>query len=139
MPRCLKKAWLPKKLIQFYHAQSGDLAKLPGEGRLARSSGTNNDYAPHTDQFSLERGRHSVSQSVLIGCFFMALSFSEKVLKSKQPVVLFHTWTVTRELLGHLFACQRSGFLLIPPVLVPERSAVQLLPMQPPMRKDRVH
>lgn len=60
------------------------------------------------DQFSLERGRHSVSQSVLTGCAFMALSFSEKVLKSKQPVVLFHTWTVTRELLGQAIREKRS-------------------------------
>lgn len=106
--RCLHKPWLPKKLIEFYHTQSGDLAKLPSECRLARSSGTNDDYALHTDQFSLEHGRHSVPQRVLTGCSFMALSFAEKVLKSKRPVVLFHTWTVTRELLWQAIHEKRS-------------------------------
>lgn len=38
----------------------------------------------------------------------MALSFAQKVLKSKQPVVLFHTWTVTRELLGQAIREKRS-------------------------------
>ena len=33
--RCLQKAWLPKDLIQFDHAQSCNLAKLSGKGRLA--------------------------------------------------------------------------------------------------------
>jgi hypothetical protein len=38
----------------------------------------------------------------------MALSFAEKVLKSKRPVVLFHTWTVTRELLRQAIHEKRS-------------------------------
>jgi len=38
----------------------------------------------------------------------MPLSFAEKVLKSKRPVVLFHTWTVTRELLGQAIREKRS-------------------------------
>jgi hypothetical protein len=38
----------------------------------------------------------------------MALSFAEKLLKSKRPVVLFHTWTVTRELLGQAIREKRS-------------------------------
>jgi hypothetical protein len=45
---------------------------------------------------------------MLAGCFFMALSFAEKVLKSQRPVVLFHTWTVTRELLGQAVREKRS-------------------------------
>jgi hypothetical protein len=40
--------------------------------------------------------------------FLMALSFAQKVLKSKGPVVLFHTWTVTRELLGQAIREKRS-------------------------------
>ena len=63
--RCFDKAWPPKKLIQVYHTQSCDLAELPGKGRLARSSGTNDDYALHKSQFNLERGRHSVPHKVL--------------------------------------------------------------------------
>jgi hypothetical protein len=38
----------------------------------------------------------------------MAPSFAQKVLKSKRPVVLFHTWTVTRELLGRAIREKRS-------------------------------
>jgi hypothetical protein len=38
----------------------------------------------------------------------MALSFSQRVLMSKRPVVLFHTWTVTRELLTRAIAEKRS-------------------------------
>jgi hypothetical protein len=38
----------------------------------------------------------------------MALSFSQGVLMSKRPVVLFHTWTVTRELLTQAIAEKRS-------------------------------
>ena len=38
----------------------------------------------------------------------MALSFAQKVLMSKRPVVLFHTWTVTRELLGQAIREKRS-------------------------------
>jgi len=38
----------------------------------------------------------------------MALSFAENVLKSKRPVVLFHTWTVTRELLAQAIREKRS-------------------------------
>ena len=38
----------------------------------------------------------------------MGLSLAEKVLKSKRPVVLFHTWTVTRELLGRAIREKRS-------------------------------
>ncbi len=38
----------------------------------------------------------------------MALSFAQKVLKSKRPVVLFHTWTVTRELLVRAIREKRS-------------------------------
>jgi len=40
--------------------------------------------------------------------FLMALSFAQKVLKSKRPVVLFHTWTVTREMLGQAIREKRS-------------------------------
>jgi hypothetical protein len=38
----------------------------------------------------------------------MALSFAQKLLKSQRPVVLFHTWTVTRELLGQAMQQKRS-------------------------------
>jgi hypothetical protein len=38
----------------------------------------------------------------------MALSFAQKVLKSKRTVVLFHTWTVTRELLAQAIREKRS-------------------------------
>jgi hypothetical protein len=38
----------------------------------------------------------------------MALSVAERVLKSKRPVVLFHTWTVTRELLSQAIHEKRS-------------------------------
>jgi len=38
----------------------------------------------------------------------MALSFAEKLRKSKRPVVLFHTWTVTRELLSQAIREKRS-------------------------------
>jgi hypothetical protein len=38
----------------------------------------------------------------------MDLSFSQRVLISKRPVVLFHTWTVTRELLTRAIAEKRS-------------------------------
>jgi hypothetical protein len=38
----------------------------------------------------------------------MALSLAEKILKSKRPVVLFHTWTVTRELLRQAIHEKRS-------------------------------
>ena len=38
----------------------------------------------------------------------MALPFAQKVLKSKRPVVLFHTWTVTRELLWQAIHEKRS-------------------------------
>jgi hypothetical protein len=38
----------------------------------------------------------------------MTLSFAEKVLKSKRPVILFHTWTVTRELLWQAIHEKRS-------------------------------
>ncbi len=38
----------------------------------------------------------------------MALSFGQKVLKCKRLVVLFHTWTVTRELLGQAILEKRS-------------------------------
>jgi hypothetical protein len=40
--------------------------------------------------------------------FLMALSFAQKVLKSKRPVVLFHKWTVTREMLGQAIREKRS-------------------------------
>lgn len=65
IPRCFQKALLPKKLIQFYDTQSRDLAKPSGESRLARSSGANDDYALHTDEFSLEHGSHSVPRGCL--------------------------------------------------------------------------
>ena len=38
----------------------------------------------------------------------MALSFAQKLLRSERPVVLFHTWTVTRELLGQAIREKRS-------------------------------
>src|SRR5260370_35340650 len=38
----------------------------------------------------------------------MALSFAQKLLRFQRPVVLFHTWTVTRELLGQAIREQRS-------------------------------
>lgn len=38
----------------------------------------------------------------------MALSFAQRVLMSKRPVVLFHTWTVTRELLAQAIRERRS-------------------------------
>jgi hypothetical protein len=38
----------------------------------------------------------------------MTLSFAQKVLKSKQPVILFHTWTVTEELLAQAIREKRS-------------------------------
>lgn len=38
----------------------------------------------------------------------MALSFAQKVLDSRRPVVLFHTWTVTRELLAQAIREKRS-------------------------------
>jgi hypothetical protein len=38
----------------------------------------------------------------------MALSFAQRVLISKRPVVLFHTWTVTRELLAQAIREKRS-------------------------------
>lgn len=38
----------------------------------------------------------------------MVLSLAQKVLKSKRPVVLFHTWTVTRELLWQAIHEKRS-------------------------------
>ena len=38
----------------------------------------------------------------------MALSFAQKVLRSNRLVVLFHTWTVTRELLGQAIREKRS-------------------------------
>ena len=53
IPRCLHKSWLPKKLIQFNYSQSGDLTKLPGEGRFARSSRTDDHHSFHADQFSV--------------------------------------------------------------------------------------
>ena len=108
IPPCLHKAWLPKKLVLLYHPQSCDLAKLAGKGRLARRSGTNDGYALHTHRFSLGCGGHSVPRRVLAGCFVMALSLAQKALKSKRPVVLFHTWTVTRELLGQAIREKRS-------------------------------
>ena len=36
------------------------------------------------------------------------LSLAEKVLKSKRTIVLFHTWTVTRELLAQAIREKRS-------------------------------
>ena len=56
---------------------------------------------------TLERGL-SVSQNALARCSLMALSFSEKILKFKQPVVLFHRWTVTKELLEQAIREKRS-------------------------------
>ena len=47
IPRRLNKAWLPKELIQFDDRQSRDLTELPGEGRLARSSGTKDHCTLH--------------------------------------------------------------------------------------------
>src|SRR5690349_4217043 len=38
----------------------------------------------------------------------MTLSFAQKVLKSKRAVLLFHTWTVTRELLERAIREKRS-------------------------------
>jgi hypothetical protein len=38
----------------------------------------------------------------------MVLSLAQKILKSKRPVVLFHTWTVTRELLAQAIREKRS-------------------------------
>ena len=38
----------------------------------------------------------------------MTLSFAQKLLKSQRPVVLFHTWTVTKELLGQAIQEKRS-------------------------------
>lgn len=38
----------------------------------------------------------------------MALSFAQKVLDSRRPVVLFHTWTVTNELLAQAIRKKRS-------------------------------
>jgi hypothetical protein len=38
----------------------------------------------------------------------MALSFAQKLLRSQRPVVLFHTWTVTRELLRQAIREKRS-------------------------------
>jgi len=38
----------------------------------------------------------------------MALSFAQRVLKSRRPVVLFHTWTVTKELLVQAIREKRS-------------------------------
>jgi hypothetical protein len=38
----------------------------------------------------------------------MALSFAQRLLKSERPVVLFHTWTVTRELLKQAILEKRS-------------------------------
>src|SRR5215469_3092736 len=38
----------------------------------------------------------------------MALSLAQKLLRSQRPVVLFHTWTVTRELLGQAIQEKRS-------------------------------
>lgn len=40
--------------------------------------------------------------------FPMALSFAQELLKSQRPAVLFHTWTVTRELLDQAIREQRS-------------------------------
>jgi hypothetical protein len=44
----------------------------------------------------------------LLRVSLMALSFAQKVLRSKRPVVLFHTWTVTKELLGRAIREKRS-------------------------------
>jgi hypothetical protein len=38
----------------------------------------------------------------------MALSFAQKILRSERPIVLFHTWTVTRELLAQAIREKRS-------------------------------
>src|SRR5262245_39457901 len=38
----------------------------------------------------------------------MVLSLAQKILKSKRTVVLFHTWTVTRELLAQAIREKRS-------------------------------
>lgn len=38
----------------------------------------------------------------------MALSFAQKLLRFQRPVVLFHTWTVTRELLAQAIRQKRS-------------------------------
>lgn len=38
----------------------------------------------------------------------MAYSFAQRVLASKRPIVLFHTWSVTRELLGQAIREKRS-------------------------------
>jgi hypothetical protein len=38
----------------------------------------------------------------------MALSFAQNVLDSRRPVVLFHTWTVTSELLARAIREKRS-------------------------------
>jgi hypothetical protein len=38
----------------------------------------------------------------------MVFSLAQKILKSKRPVVLFHTWTVTRELLAQAIREKRS-------------------------------
>src|SRR5579872_5322384 len=38
----------------------------------------------------------------------MALSFAQKVLNSKRPLILFHTWTVARDLLGQAIREKRS-------------------------------
>ena len=38
----------------------------------------------------------------------MALSFAQKVLNSKRAVILFHTWTVTRELVAQAIREKRS-------------------------------
>jgi len=40
--------------------------------------------------------------------FLMALSFAQKLLSSQRPLVLFHTWTVTRELLGQAIRQKQS-------------------------------
>jgi hypothetical protein len=52
--------------------------------------------------------RHAHGSECAYGIFLMALSFAQKVLKSKRPVVLFHTWTVTKELLGQAIREKRS-------------------------------
>jgi len=64
--------------------------------------------ALHTHRLNLEHAQALGSSELLTGYFSMALSFAEKLLKSKRPVVLFHTWTVTRELLGQAIREKRS-------------------------------
>jgi hypothetical protein len=49
-----------------------------------------------------------LGQSFLGTRLQIVLSLAQKILKSKRPVVLFHTWTVTRELLAQAIREKRS-------------------------------